>query len=498
MCGAAPGLVTGGDGLSYHVADGLDALAWADIVFVPGYRFPDREDPPRAVVDALIAAHDRGARLAAISTGAFALAATGLLDGRRATTHWHYTRALAARHPLVQVDENVLFVDEGSVLTSAGAASGIDLCLHILRRDLGVAASNHAARRLVAAPYRSGGQAQYVPRSVPEPLGERFAATREWALHRLDEPLTPRHAGPARRGLAAHLLAALRRGHRLHADAVGDARPHRPGPGAAGALRAERRADRRPTSGSAPARTCGCTSSASSAPHRASTGAPSPRASSPPSGRSRGLARSLRTMAITPLSRRGARTRAWCRHVISTDIKAFMTRIAINGFGRIGRNVLRALLERDSDLEVVAVNDLTEPATLARLLAYDTHGRPARPPGERRRGHPRRRRPTHHGARRARTGAAAVGRARRRPRAGGDRPLHLGQGRPRPPRRGRAEGAGQRAVGRRRRHARVRGQHRRVRPGRCTRSSRTPPAPPTRSRRWPRCSTTSPASSTAS
>ncbi len=156
----------------------------------PGTGSEDREDPPRAVVEALIAAHERGARLAAISTGAFALAATGLLDGRRATTHWHYTRALKARHPRVRVDENVLFVDEGSVLTSAGAASGIDLCLHILRGDLGVAASNHAARRLVAAPYRSGGQAQYVPRSVPEPLGERFAATREWALHRLDDPLT--------------------------------------------------------------------------------------------------------------------------------------------------------------------------------------------------------------------------------------------------------------------------------------------------------------------
>ncbi|MGW7441501.1 GlxA family transcriptional regulator [Streptomyces sp. NPDC054849] len=199
VCGAAPGPVTGGDGLAYHVTDGLDALAWADIVFVPGYRFPDREDPPQAVIEALIAAHARGARLAAISTGAFALAATGLLDGKRATTHWHYARALAARHPLIRLDENVLFVDEGSVLTSAGAASGIDLCLHILRGDVGVAASNHAARRLVAAPYRSGGQAQYVPRSVPEPLGERFAATREWALHRLGEPLTldvlAQHAG---------------------------------------------------------------------------------------------------------------------------------------------------------------------------------------------------------------------------------------------------------------------------------------------------------------
>ncbi|MFJ8278825.1 GlxA family transcriptional regulator [Streptomyces griseoviridis] len=190
LCGAAPGLVAGGDGLSYHVAHGLDTLVWADIVFIPGYRFPDRDDPPRAVTDALTAAHTRGARLAAISTGAFALAATGLLDGRRATTHWHYTRALAARHPHIRVDENVLFVDEGTVLTSAGAASGIDLCLHILRGDLGVAASNHAARRLVAAPYRSGGQAQYVPRSVPEPLGERFATTREWALHHLDRPLT--------------------------------------------------------------------------------------------------------------------------------------------------------------------------------------------------------------------------------------------------------------------------------------------------------------------
>ncbi|MEY6564769.1 GlxA family transcriptional regulator [Streptomyces sp. PGLac3x] len=190
VCGAAPGLVAGGDGLAYHVEHGLSALGWADIVFVPGYRHPDREDPPPAVVEALVGAHARGARLAAISTGAFALAATGLLDGRRATTHWHYTRALAARYPLVQVDENVLFVDEGTVLTSAGAASGIDLCLHILRGDLGVAASNHAARRLVAAPYRSGGQAQYVPRSVPEPLGERFAETREWALYRLGEPLT--------------------------------------------------------------------------------------------------------------------------------------------------------------------------------------------------------------------------------------------------------------------------------------------------------------------
>lgn len=190
VCGAAPGLVPGGDGLSYHVADGLEALAEADTIFVPGYRNPATVAPPPAVIEALRAAHARGARLAAISTGAFALAATGLLDGKRATTHWHYTEALARMHPAIRVDENVLFVDEGDVLTSAGAASGVDLCLHLIRRDHGVALSNTVARRLVAAPYRSGGQAQYVPRSVPEPLGDLFAATREWAIGRLDEPLT--------------------------------------------------------------------------------------------------------------------------------------------------------------------------------------------------------------------------------------------------------------------------------------------------------------------
>jgi transcriptional regulator GlxA family with amidase domain len=190
VCGAGPGLVTGGDGLSYHVAEGLEALARADTVFIPGYREPATTRPPAAVVAALTAAYRCGTRLAAISTGAFALAATGLLDGKRATTHWHYTKALATRHPEVTVDENVLFVDAGEVLTSAGAASGIDLCLHLVRRDHGVGLSHHVARRLVAAPYRSGGQAQYVPRSVPEPLGDLFAGTREWALRHLAEPLT--------------------------------------------------------------------------------------------------------------------------------------------------------------------------------------------------------------------------------------------------------------------------------------------------------------------
>ncbi|MFV0434943.1 MAG: GlxA family transcriptional regulator [Leucobacter sp.] len=190
VCGVRPGLIAGGDGLSYHVEHGLEALEDADLIFVPGYRYPDREAPPEELAHALRRAHDRGARIAAISTGAFALAAAGLLDGRRATTHWHYSRTLAERYPEVRVDERVLFVDEGSILTSAGAASGIDLCLHILRDEAGMGVANHAARRLVAAPYRSGGQAQYLPRSVPESHGERFTLTREWALRHLGEAIS--------------------------------------------------------------------------------------------------------------------------------------------------------------------------------------------------------------------------------------------------------------------------------------------------------------------
>jgi transcriptional regulator GlxA family with amidase domain len=192
MVGLTPDPVPTVTGYAMVPAAGAEALAGADTVILPGTRYPSARYEG-VLSDELRAAWAMvrpDARRVSICTGAFALAATGLLDGKRATTHWHYTRALAAKHPSVRVDENVLFVDEGSVLTSAGAASGIDLCLHILRGDLGVAASNHAARRLVAAPYRSGGQAQYVPRSVPEPLGERFAATRDWALHRLGEPLT--------------------------------------------------------------------------------------------------------------------------------------------------------------------------------------------------------------------------------------------------------------------------------------------------------------------
>ncbi|MBF4577832.1 helix-turn-helix domain-containing protein [Frondihabitans sp. VKM Ac-2883] len=189
-CAEDANTVDGWNGLAYAVSHDLDTLRWADTILVPGYRNPADVSTPRAVIAALQAAHERGARIAAISTGAFTVAAAGLLDGRRATTHWHYTDVLRDQYPDVDVDEHVLFVDAGDVLTSAGAASGIDLCLHLIRRDHGVALANHVARRLVSAPYRSGGQAQYVPRTIPEPLGDVFAASRAWALDHLDDDLS--------------------------------------------------------------------------------------------------------------------------------------------------------------------------------------------------------------------------------------------------------------------------------------------------------------------
>lgn len=211
VCAERAGTVEGWNGLAYAVGHGLEALERADTILVPGFRDPADVTTPPAVIAALLAAHDRGTRIAAISTGAFTLAAAGLLDGRRATTHWHYTHVLRERHPEIEVDENVLFVDAGQVLTSAGAASGIDLCLHLVRRDHGVALANQIARRLVSAPYRSGGQAQYVPRSIPEPLGDVFARTRVWALEHLQEDLTlttlARQAGVSPRTFSRRFVA---------------------------------------------------------------------------------------------------------------------------------------------------------------------------------------------------------------------------------------------------------------------------------------------------
>ncbi|MEU8513549.1 helix-turn-helix domain-containing protein [Kitasatospora sp. NPDC048722] len=179
----------------------------ADTVVVPGWADVD-EEPPRELVDAVRAAHDNGARVVSLCTGAFVLAAAGLLDGLRATTHWAHTRALAARHPDVRVDPDVLYVDNGSVLTSAGKAAAMDLCLHLVRLDHGSSVANALARLLVVPPHRDGGQAQFVPTPVPAPGNHPLADLLPWVIERLDQPLTvedlARRANMSSRHLGRH------------------------------------------------------------------------------------------------------------------------------------------------------------------------------------------------------------------------------------------------------------------------------------------------------
>ncbi|MGP3985917.1 GlxA family transcriptional regulator [Streptomyces sp. 3N207] len=211
LCGRSAGPVPTAAGFAVTVTAGLEALERADTVVVPGYA-PHLSEVPAAVLEALAAAHARGRRLVSVCTGAFALAAAGVLDGCTATTHWLFADDLAARHPRVSVDPRVLYVDEGQVLTSAGVAAGIDLCLHLVRRDLGAATANEAARTVVAAPHRDGGQAQYIRRPLTGATdGTTLAPTREWALAHLHEPLTVRrlaaHAHMAPRTFARHFVA---------------------------------------------------------------------------------------------------------------------------------------------------------------------------------------------------------------------------------------------------------------------------------------------------
>ncbi|MFI1380680.1 GlxA family transcriptional regulator [Embleya sp. NPDC020886] len=191
---------TGGFGLVIDA--GLDQIRRADTVIVPGFQ-PLLRPPPRAVLDVLAEARGRGRRVVSICTGAFALAAAGVLDGLHATTHWRHVDELERRFPAVAVDRDVLYVDEGEVLTSAGVCCGIDLCLHIVRRDLGAVTANRIARSLVAAPHRDGGQAQYVPAPVAVVGDTSLGSTRAWALERLDQPLSveelARHARMSQR-----------------------------------------------------------------------------------------------------------------------------------------------------------------------------------------------------------------------------------------------------------------------------------------------------------
>ncbi|MGV9690745.1 helix-turn-helix domain-containing protein [Streptomyces sp. NPDC003444] len=178
-----------GGWLRIDAPHGLDALAGADTVIVPSCTDVDAA-PPADLLEAVRTAHARGARIVSLCTGAFVLAAAGVLDGRRATTHWAHTGDLAARHPRVEVDPDILYVEDGNVLTSAGKAAGMDLCLHLVSADHGAAVAAELARRLLVPARRAGGQAQYVAGPTSADAADAFADLLAWAGARLDEPLT--------------------------------------------------------------------------------------------------------------------------------------------------------------------------------------------------------------------------------------------------------------------------------------------------------------------
>jgi transcriptional regulator GlxA family with amidase domain len=188
-----PGLVQSDSDVAVHVAHGPEAVEDADTVVVPASHEYGPVYEKGLLTPELAESFGRirpGTRIVSICTGAFALAAAGLLDDRPATTHWATTDHFRRLFPRVQLHPEVLFTDDGDVLTSAGVASGIDLCLHLVRRDHGAAIAQDVARRTVVPPQREGGQAQYIERSVPDLDGPGTAATRAWAAERLAEPLT--------------------------------------------------------------------------------------------------------------------------------------------------------------------------------------------------------------------------------------------------------------------------------------------------------------------
>src|SRR5712691_2848293 len=190
LCAAEPGPLRTAGGLRVETSYGLADLAAADTILVSACGPATMASPPRHLLEALRAAHRRGARIASICTGAYLLAAAGLLDGRRATTHWMHAADFASRWPAIRFDPSVLYVDDGDVLTSAGTGAGIDLCLHLVRLDHGAAVSNAVARRMVIPPHRDGGQAQYIPPAPVTSSGTTLPPVLDWARQRLDQPLT--------------------------------------------------------------------------------------------------------------------------------------------------------------------------------------------------------------------------------------------------------------------------------------------------------------------
>lgn len=190
VCGEKAGLVQTISGFRIDVPYDLSALEDADTVIIPAWRDPD-ECPSETLLEALRAAHARGARMVGLCLGTFVLARAGLLDGRTASTHWAWAKEFERTYPNVMLDQNALYIDEGDILTSAGTAAAIDCCLHLVRRDHGAEVANRIARRLVVAPHRHGGQAQYIEKPLPDSGNpDRLSSTLDWAIAHLNEPLT--------------------------------------------------------------------------------------------------------------------------------------------------------------------------------------------------------------------------------------------------------------------------------------------------------------------
>lgn len=185
VCAQQPGSLQTSAGFAIHAPHGLARFADADTVIVPSWRDP-AEPAPVALIEALLAAHARGATVVGLCLGAFVLAQAGLLDGRSATTHWRWADQFARRFPKVRLDPDVLYVEDGNVLTSAGTAASLDCCLHLLRASIGAELANRVARRLVVAPHRQGGQAQFIEQPMPKPQrGDKLGMAMEWALRHL-------------------------------------------------------------------------------------------------------------------------------------------------------------------------------------------------------------------------------------------------------------------------------------------------------------------------
>ncbi|MFI9807368.1 helix-turn-helix domain-containing protein [Streptomyces sp. NPDC052301] len=177
-------------GFTLQVEHGLERLESADLIAVPaGYRYDARAFPPE-LLDALRRGVDRGARVLSVCSGVFVLAAAGLLDGRRCAVHWHHAEELARRHPRLDVEPDVLYVDEDPVITSAGTAAGIDACLHLVRKEQGPEVANKIARRMVVPPHRDGGQAQYIERPLPKAPCDTVGEVLAWMEAHLDQEVT--------------------------------------------------------------------------------------------------------------------------------------------------------------------------------------------------------------------------------------------------------------------------------------------------------------------